>query len=103
MTEEGVGAPVSSVTHGSRGQQLAPSSVVTCRPEKSAADFPRYVRHLADDEQMRYMAWFYVFPSLTDTFGNAVLEGGPCELVRSHNSGLECARASRWETVLAQL
>ncbi len=44
---------------------------------------------------------FFVFPSLTDTFGNAVLEahasglpaivsseGGPCEIVRSHNSGL---------------
>ncbi len=91
---------------------------------------------------------FFVFPSLTDTFGNAVLEahasglpaivseeGGPCEIVRSHNSGLvvdarrpaalvealrsvrhngilrgelkkgalERARASRWETVLAQL
>ncbi|MDD3275923.1 MAG: glycosyltransferase [Kiritimatiellales bacterium] len=91
---------------------------------------------------------FFVFPSLTDTFGNAVLEahacglpaivseeGGPCEIVRSHNSGLVVnarssvalaealrtvrrndllrgelkkgalarARASRWETVLAQL
>lgn len=91
---------------------------------------------------------FFVFPSLTDTFGNAVLEahacglpaivseeGGPCEIVRSHNSGLvvdarspaalaealrtvrsdgalrgelkkgalERARASRWETILAQL
>ncbi len=90
----------------------------------------------------------FVFPSLTDTFGNAVLEahasglpaivsdeGGPCEIVRSHNSGLVVdarrpaalaaalrttrhdavlrgelrkgalnrARASRWETVLAQL
>ncbi|MEI8207102.1 MAG: glycosyltransferase, partial [Kiritimatiellales bacterium] len=87
-------------------------------------------------------------PSLPDTFGNAVLEahasglpaivsneGGPCEIVRSHNSGLVVdarrpaalvealqsvrhngalrgelregalarARASRWETVLAQL
>ncbi len=44
---------------------------------------------------------FFVFPSLTDTFGNAVLEahasglpaivsseGGPCEIVLSHNSGL---------------
>jgi glycosyltransferase involved in cell wall biosynthesis len=44
---------------------------------------------------------FFVFPSLTDTFGNVVLEahacglpaivseeGGPCEIVRSHNSGL---------------
>lgn len=91
---------------------------------------------------------FFVFPSLTDTFGNAVLEahacglpaivseeGGPREIVRSHNSGLvvntrssaalaealrtvrrdevlrgelkkgalKRARASRWETVLAQL
>jgi len=91
---------------------------------------------------------FFVFPSLTDTFGNAVLEahasglpaivsdeGGPCEIVRSHNSGLVFdshrpaalaealrsvrhnpvlrgelregalarAKASRWETVLAQL
>ena len=91
---------------------------------------------------------FFVFPSLTDTFGNAVLEahacglpaivseeGGPCEIVRSHQSGLvvnarssaalaealvsvrrdgplrdklrkgalERARASRWESVLAQL
>jgi len=91
---------------------------------------------------------FFVFPSLTDTFGNAVLEahasglpaivseeGGPREIVRSHNSGLvvdarspvalaealrsvrgnsvlrgelrkgalERAKASRWETVLAQL
>jgi glycosyltransferase involved in cell wall biosynthesis len=90
----------------------------------------------------------FVFPSRTDTFGNAVLEahasglpaivsdeGGPCEIVRSHNSGLVVdagrpaalaealrnirnngtlrselregalarARASRWETILAQL
>ena len=91
---------------------------------------------------------FFVFPSLTDTFGNAVLEahasglpaivsgeGGPCEIVRSHKSGLVVdarrpaelaaalrsvrhndtlrgelragalakAKASRWETILAQL
>lgn len=91
---------------------------------------------------------FFVFPSLTDTFGNAVLEahasglpaivseqGGPREIVSSHNSGLVVdtrssvaladalrsvcsdselcgrlrqgalarAKASRWESVLAQL
>jgi glycosyltransferase involved in cell wall biosynthesis len=109
-----------------------------------------FTGRLAGEELSRAYASadFFVFPSLTDTFGNAVLEahasglpaivseeGGPCEIVRSHNSGLvvdarspaalaealctvrkdaalrgklkqgalERARASRWETILAQL
>ena len=55
-----------------------------------------------DDLQTAYAsADAFVFPSMTDTFGNAVLEahasglpaivsneGGPQEIVRSHNSGL---------------
>lgn len=109
-----------------------------------------FTGRLNSDELARAYASadFFVFPSLTDTFGNVVLEahacglpaivseeGGPCEIVRSHNSGLvvdarnsvalaealrtvrnnstlrgelkkgalERARASRWETILAQL